>query len=96
MALILMSLTALGVVVLFAALAVYLIRIATTLEAIGGEPTSYLAKITFGVRAIEQETAALAPEVTRLNEGLTVAAEGLGSIRRRMHAVLAALDRQEG
>lgn len=96
MALILMTLTTLGVVILFGALAVYLIRIATTLEAIGGEPTSYLAKIAFGVRAIEQETAALAPEVTRLNEGLAAAAGGLDSIRGRMDDILAALGRQEG
>lgn len=96
MALILMTLTTLGVVILFGALAVHLIRIATTLEAIGGEPTSYLAKIAFGVRAIEQETAALAPEVTRLNEGLAAAAGGLDSIRGRMDDILAALGRQEG
>lgn len=96
MALILMSLTALGVVVLFAALAVYLIEIASTLEAIGGSPTSYLAKIVFGVRAIEKETAALAPHVTRLTEGLTLAAEGLGAIRDRLGAVVEAVGRQEG
>lgn len=90
----LMTLTALGVVVLFGALAVYLVRISRTLEAIGGEADSYLAKIAFGVRAIEQETSHIEPQVGRLNEGLTAAAGGLQAIRDDLDAVLEAVGQQ--
>ena len=58
-------LTALAVLALVATLVVYLVRIIRVLERIGGTPTSFLAKIRLGVRAIEQETAALGPEETR-------------------------------
>lgn len=92
----LMSLTGVGVLVLFGALAVYLVKIATTLEAIGGEPTSYLAKIAFGVRAIEQETSHLEPQVRRLNDSLAVADELLGGLEERLGAVLEAVEAQEG
>ncbi len=60
-------LSSLAVVAFAAVLVVYLVAILRTLEAIGGRPTSYLAKIRLGVRAIESETGALAPQVTRLN-----------------------------
>ena len=64
----------LGAVALFVALALFLRAIAMELEAIGGPatrfvaPANYLSKIRFGVRAIERQTEALAPQVTRLNE----------------------------
>jgi hypothetical protein len=96
-------LSALAVVVLFAALVFYLVQIIRTLENIGGETprgyssrSSYLSKIAFGVRAIEQQTGHLGPEVTRLNESLAQAAEGLGSIEGHLARTVEAAGRQEG
>jgi len=96
MILLLMLLTALEVLALVVALVVYLVRIIRALERIGGTPTSLLAKIRLGVRAIEQETAALAPEVTRLNSGLKAIADGLKGVDDRMAATVAAVTRQGG
>ena len=97
------ALSALAVVVLFAALVFYLLKIVETLDSIGGETpsgyssrSSYLSKIAFGVRAIEQQTGHLEPEVTRLNEGLARAAEGLGSIDAHLAQTIEAAGRQEG
>ncbi|CAN5204287.1 hypothetical protein BH24ACT16_BH24ACT16_17060 [soil metagenome] len=102
MAVLLTALSALAVVVLFGALVFYLIKIIQALESIGGSPagyssrSSYLSKIAFGVRAIEQQTGHLGPEVTRLNEGLTQAAEGLTSIDGHLERTVEAAGRQEG
>lgn len=95
MSILLMSLTAVGVLILFGALALYLVRISVTLEEIGLEPVSYLGKISFGVRAIERETAALEPQITELNVGLSEAATGLQGIRDELGAALEAVQRQE-
>lgn len=102
MAVLLMVLSILAVLLLFGALVFYLIRIIAALESIGGEPTgyssrlSYLGKIAFGVRAIEQQTGHLGPEVTRLNGSLTKAAEGLRSIDGHLVGTIEAVVRQEG
>lgn len=102
MILLLTALSALAVVALFGALVFYLIRIIGALESIGGEPAgyssraSYLGKIAFGVRAIEQQTGHLGPEVTQLNEGLTKASEGLQSIDGHLERTVEAAGRQEG
>jgi len=96
MILLLTLLTAVAVLALVAALVVYLVRIIGVLERIGGTPTSLLAKIRLGVRAIEQESAALAPEVTRLNAGLGAIASGLKGVDDRMAATVAAVTRQGG
>lgn len=102
MIILLMVLSALAVVVLFAALVFYLVQIINTLESIGGETpkgyssrASYLSKIAFGVRAIEQQTGHLGPEVTRLNENLAQAAEGLRSIDGHLVRTIEAVGRQE-
>ena len=87
-------LTALAVLALVAALVIYLVRIIRVLERIGGTPTSLLAKIRLGVRAIEQETGHLSPEVTRLNRGLTAIAGGLKGVDDRLSASVAAVTRQ--
>jgi hypothetical protein len=98
----LMILSVLAVLVLFGALVFYLLRIIKALESIGGEPVgyssraSYLSKIAFGVRAIEQQTGHLAPEVIRLNESLTKAAGGLRSIDGHLVRTIEAVVRQEG
>jgi len=89
-------LTALAVLILVGALVVYLVRIIPVLERVGGTPTSLLAKIRLGVRAIEQETAALAPEATRLNGGLTEIAQGLRAVDAQLAGTVAAALRQGG
>ena len=103
MVVLLAALSALAVVVLFGALVFYLIRIIGALESIGGETprgysseSSYLSKIAFGVRAIEQQTGHLGPEVTRLNESLEAAAGGLRSIDDHLGLTIEAAGRQEG
>lgn len=94
MILLLTLLTALEVLALVAVLVTYLVAITRVLERIGGTPTSLLAKIRLGVRAIEQETAALAPEVTRLNEGLGAIAGGLKAVDDHLAGTVAAVARQ--
>jgi hypothetical protein len=84
-------LSALAVVIFAGVLVLYLTAIVRTLDAIGGTPTSYLAKIRMGVRAIESETAMLPPQVARLNEsasalltGVTAVAADLDGAARRL------------
>jgi predicted PurR-regulated permease PerM len=103
MSVLLTVLSILAVLVLFGALVFYLVKIIQALESIGGatprgysSQSSYLSKISFGVRAIEQQTGHLGPEVTRLNESLTQAAEGLGSIDSHLERTIEAAGRQEG
>ncbi len=63
-------LSAVQVLAFVGALIAFLARIVAALERIGGSPNSSLAKVSFGVRAIEKETSHLAPQVMRLNQGL--------------------------
>lgn len=83
--------SALVVVIFFGALAVYLVLIARTLEAIGGNADSFLAKLRLGLRAIEQETSHLPTEVTKLNEGLTAVAGGLQQIDKHLVGTIEAV-----
>jgi len=83
------------VILVFVVLAFGLIKISNTLRAIGGTPTSYLAKLRFGLRAIETETGHLAPQVTVLNRGLGQVAENLGEVDRHLGGTLEAVKRQE-
>ena len=99
----LLTLLSIGaVLLLFAVVAFYLVKIVEALQSIGGEPSgysssgSYLSKIAFGVRAIEQQTGHLGPEVTRLNEGLGQVAAGLQSVDGHLVRTIAAVQRQEG
>ena len=103
MVILLTILSVVAVLALFGALAFYLIRIISALESIGGETprgyssrSSYLSKIAFGVRAIEQQTGHLGPEVTRLNESLAGAAGGLRIIDEHLGRTVEAAVRQEG
>ena len=92
----------LGVWALFAALALFLRQICMTLEDIGGpstrfyHPQNFLAKIRLGVRAIETQTAALGPAVTRLNGGLSAVRDGLKAIDRNLAGVIDGASRQKG
>lgn len=98
----LMLLSVLGVAALFIALVIYLLKIITELEQIGGErktygaQSSYLSKIRLGVRAIETQTGALAPQVTTLNAGLTAVRDGVRAIDANLGGLIAAVSRQEG
>ena len=97
---VLTALSVLGAAALFVALALFLRAIALELELIGGPatrfvaPVNYLSKIRLGVRAIERQTDALAPQVTRLNGGLTAIRDGL-TAADNLAALIAAVSRQE-
>lgn len=83
--------TAIVILIFFGALAVYLVLIARTLEAIGGSPNSFLAKLRLGLRAIEKETSHLPTEVTKLNEGLTAVSGGLKQVDRHLVGTIEAV-----
>lgn len=87
-----MLLTVVEVLALVGALVAYVSRIVGGLERTGGTGSSYLAKVSFGVSAIERETSHLAPQVERLNGGLVALAGRLGAVGARLGAVAAALD----
>lgn len=87
---------------LFIALALFLFAITNTLETIGGESKSYgakasfLSKIRLGVRAIEVQTGAIAPQVTTLNGTLTSIRDGLVAVDGNLGGLITAVSRQEG
>lgn len=83
--------TCLAAVLLLGVVAVNLWRIIKQLEWIGGTPVSWLAKIRFGLRAIETETAQIAPQVSNLNTGLSALDGGLRQVERDLHAAIASL-----
>ena len=93
-------LSVLGAVLLFVVLAWFLRAIDRELEAIGGPatrfdaPVNYLSKIRLGVRAIERQTDAIVPQVTRLNGGLGAVRDGMRTIDGNLAAVLTAVSRQ--
>ncbi len=91
MFLLLTIITALVVLVFFGALALYLVLIARTLEAIGGAPDSFLAKLRLGLRAIERETSHLPEEVVRLNQGLVAIAGGLKQVDHHLVGTIEAV-----
>ena len=88
-------LTALLVLVFFVALAYALVHISHALESVGGKPTSFLAKLRLGLRAIEKETSHLTPQVTTLNAGLTQIAGGLAAVDQHLAGTIDAVSRQE-
>ncbi|HEU4651247.1 MAG TPA: hypothetical protein VFS49_07510 [Croceibacterium sp.] len=94
--LLLAVLAALLVLLFFGVLAYALVRISGALVAIGGKPTSYLAKLRMGLRAIEKETGHLAPQVVKINAGLTQIAGGLASVDRHLVGTIDAVGRQPG
>jgi hypothetical protein len=87
-------LTALLVLVFFGVLAYALVKISAVLRSIGGTPTSYLAKLRLGLRAIERETSHLAPNVLKINAGLNQIAGGLQSVDRRLIGTIDAVVKQ--
>ncbi len=83
--------TCLAAVLLLVVVAVNLRRIIHELEWIGGVPISWLAKIRLGLRAIETETAQIAPQVTTLNSGLGAVDGGLRQVEADLRASIASL-----
>lgn len=72
----LIALTVIEVLLLVAVLATYLVLLHRRLVSIN----SNLARITFGVRAVETQTSSIGPSVIDLNEELTSAAGVLGRL----------------
>ena len=91
----LVTLTAALVIVFFLVLAVALVKISGVLRSIGGTPTSFLAKLRLGLRAIEQETSHLAPQVTAVNAGLAQVAGGLAAVDQSLVGTINAVTRQK-
>lgn len=88
-------LTAILVLAFFAVLAFALVRISGVLRSIGGTPTSTLARLRLGLRAIEKETSHLGPQVTKVNAGLQAIGAGLASVDRHLVVTIAAVVKQE-
>lgn len=88
-------LTALLVLTFLGVLAFALAHIGAMLESIGGKPTSFLAKLRVGLRAIEKETSHLGPQVTQVNAGLSKIAAGLTSVDKHLVGTIDAVLRQE-
>jgi len=97
---VLAAVSALGVAALFGALALFLAAIDRTLEDVGGPgtrfvaPVNYLSKIRLGVRAIEAQTDAIVPQVTRLNGGLGAIRDGLREVDGNLGGLIEAVSRQ--
>ena len=89
-------LSALQVLAFVGALIAFLERVVSTLERIGGSPTSSLAKVSFGVRAIEKETSHLAPQVTQLNQGLIALGGKLELVDAHLGTVAGTLAKGKG
>ena len=98
---VLAAISVVGAAALFVALALFLRAIVGELETIGGPatrfltPVNYLAKIRLGVRAIERQTDALAPQVGGLNEHLGAIRDGLKAVDGNLAALIASVSRQE-
>jgi hypothetical protein len=88
-------LTALLVLLFLGVLAFALVKISAVLRSIGGTPTSYLAKLRLGLRAIEKETSHLAPNVLAINAGLKQIAGALTSVDKRLSGAVDAVVKQE-
>lgn len=100
-------LTIVLILLLVAVLVIGLVKIIHELEAIGGPDRGYmgagmghrlslLAKARWGVRAIEVQTSAIAPQVTRLNEALGNLDDALSEVERGLGGVRSAVERQGG
>jgi len=88
-------LTAALAIIFFLVLAYALIKISAVLRSIGGTPTSFLAKLRLGLRAIEVETSHLTPQVVKANEGLTQIAGGLNAVDEHLVGTINAAVKQK-
>jgi len=73
------TLTVIEILTLVIVLAIYLILISKLLRSIA----STLAKVTFGVRAVDQQCANIAPAVSQVNAGLQAIAGALPGIAEK-------------
>jgi hypothetical protein len=87
-------LSALLALIFLGVLAYALIKLHPVLASIGGTPTSYLAKLRFGLRAIERETSHLPAQASRVNQGLGAVAQGLIAADGHLERTEAALKAQ--
>lgn len=85
----LIVLTVIEILVFVGTLAVFLIWIGRLLRSIA----STLAKITFGVRAVDQQCANIAPAVTNINSGLQDVAGVLPRLADRAESLAGAARR---
>ncbi len=92
---ILMLVTILAAAALLVILVFNLVRIINTLNGIGGTPTSFLAKLRLGLRAIETETGHLGSAVTQLNVELGAIAGGLTGVDEHLKNTINAVVKQE-
>ena len=88
--------TCLAALILLAVVAWALIRINGALESIGGNGDSYLAKLRWGLRAIERETSHLPNVAPKLNTDLSSIASGLTAVDATLGEVHEALLAQKG
>ncbi len=79
----LITLSVLEVLLVIGALAYYLIQISKSLH----ETSRFLAKITFGVRAVETQCSTIGPNVVRINEQLTTIAGAVGGVADKAEAI---------
>ncbi len=92
---ILMLLTIVLVLILVFALIIIVTQIRKLLVSIGGDGTSFLAKLRLGLRAIETETGHLPVQVTKLNETLSNTGAGLKVVNRHLEETIQAALKQK-
>lgn len=88
-------LSAFAALMFLGVVALALRKIAPTLEEIGGRGDSYLAKLRFGLRAIERETGHLPRAAVPLNQTLGAVSRGLQGVDAALGGLHAALTAQE-
>ncbi len=79
----LIVLSVVEVLVVIIALAYYLIQISSSLH----ETSRHLAKITFGVRAVETQCSTIGPSVIKINEQLTTIAGAVAGVADKAEAI---------
>lgn len=92
----LMLLTCFAVLLFLGVLLSYLFQIGSLLVVIGGSPTSLLAKLRLGLRAIETETEHLPALLVPINQDLTKVGEGLSQANRQLEQTASAALAQKG
>ncbi len=91
----LMVLTVFLVLLFVGALIYFVTLIHGLLVDIGGNGTSFLAKLRLGLRAIETETSHLPTQVIKLNESLSNTGEGLKVVNRNLAGTIEAALKQK-
>ncbi len=79
----LIVLTVAEITLVIGVIAFYLMRISRSLHM----TAKHLAKVTYGVRAVETQCVSIGPSVTRINEQLGVIAGAVGAIADRAEAI---------